>query len=500
MRTTIVFMLLFWTTLTGAVMAADQPTHDETWMSVRLGGRQIGHLLIEHERDADHIVTTQTLSIVLNRNGKSIPVGTQSRSIESLEGEPLGFSASMQLSNVASTVDGSRDSDRHFRIDSQVGGSHQSRAMAWPDGALLADGLRRAMLAHAGKPGDRYALRIFDPASQLANVVQIEVVGDEHVSLPGGEEVLNHQRQTLHTPRGDQLIDLWLAADGSVRKGVLSMFGRQIDMQACDRACALAPVRDLDMFRAAMVLSPRPLPGNMRTGFMRYRIRVHGDVAQPFVETDEQKVTALGHGQWQVDVCVAQRGIQAPPTAADREANLWVQSNEPAVRELSALAVGNAQDDHEKMRLLRSFVSDYITEHGLDVGYASALEVVDNRQGDCTEYAILLTALARAQGIPARMVTGMVYADRYAGSSHLFLPHAWTQAWVDDRWQSYDAALRHFDNTHIALDTGDGEPWHFFGAAQVFAALSMEDARAYWELMTPPPPAPPGPPVTGGGR
>lgn len=489
--TALLLLVLLWCVSAWLPAQANVGTSDETWMSVRLAGRKIGHLLIEHERDSDRITTTQSLTILLNRNGKSIPMSSMTRSVETLGGEPLAFASRTSMSAIDSTVNGSRQADGSYKVVSNVGGMEQLSSIDWPQGSLMAEGLRRTMLAEAGHSGQRYQVRLFDQATQQAVPIQVDVLGYESIELPGSTETLNHQRQTLQTSRGLQTIDLWLDRDGLVRKGVLTMMGRQLEMLACDRSCALAPEQDLDMFRAAMIDSPRPLPVYMRDSFLRYRIHVTGDITQPLINTDEQHVLHLPGGDWQVDVGVAHPGGQAAPTDADRKPNLWVQSDAPAIRELAAIAVGNATGDQEKMRRMRVFVSNYITEHGLDVGYASALEVVGSRQGDCTEYAILLTALARSQGIPARMVTGMVYADRYAGSSRVFLPHAWVQAWVGGRWQSYDAALRRFDTTHIAIDSGDGDPWHFFNASNVFATLHIEDANAYWELFSTPPPAGP---------
>lgn len=491
--TALPLLVLLWCASAWMPAWASTGTTDETWMSVRLGGRKIGHLLIEHERDSGTVTTTQSLQIMLNRNGKSIPMSNMTRSVETLTGEPLGFASRTSMSAIDSTVDGTRQPDGSYKVVSNVGGASQQSSIDWPQGSVLAEGLRRTMLAQAGHTGRHYEVRVFDQATQQVVPIQIEVLGQEQVDLPGGVETLNHQRQTLASPKGIQVIDLWLDGEGLVRKGVLSMLGRQMEMLACDRSCALAPEQDLDMFRAAMVDSPRPLPSYLRDNFLRYEVHINGKVAQPLINTDEQHVTRLADGDWQVDVGPSRPGGQAPPTDADREANLWVQSDAPAIRELAALAVGNASSDLEKMRRLRQFVSNYITEHGLDIGYASALEVVGSRQGDCTEFAILLTALARAEGIPARMITGMVYADRYAGSSRVFLPHAWMQAWVNGRWQSYDAALRRFDNAHIAIDSGDGDPWHFFNATNVFATLRIQRVRPYWELFNPAPP--PGPSI-----
>lgn len=481
--------------------AADSaPATDTTWMSVMLGGRKIGHLKIDRETTPDTVTTTQTLSILLNRNGKSIPLSNMIRSVENTDGTPLGFASRTSMSSMDSTVDGQRQADGNFRVTITVGGATRYSYIAWPGQALLNDAQRKAMLAASRQPGLHYNLQMFDPASQQVMNVAMDVLGNEPVDLPGGTETLSHQRQRLHQERGDQILDLWLDSQGRARKGVISMLGRQLEMVACDQACAMAPEQDVDMFRAAMVDSPRPLTPNLRESFLRYRVTIQGNSTVPLINTDEQRVVHLGGRQWQIDIGNAYRGGETPPQPDDLHANAWLQSDAPAIRELAAQAVGNAVDDRQKMRRLRSFVSHYITQHGLDVGYASALEVVDTRQGDCTEYAVLLAAMARAEGIPARVVTGMVYADRFASTSRVFVPHAWVQAWVSGRWQSYDAALRHFDSTHIALDTGDGDPWHFFAAANMFNTMQINEVLPSTEFMNSgPPPVSPSGPVGGGG-
>ena len=92
------------------------------------------------------------------------------------------------------------------------------------------------------------------------------------------------------------------------------------------------------------------------------------------------------------------------------------------------------------------------------LGYASAEEALRTRSGDCTEYAVLLAALARARNIPARVSYGLVYADRFSGKKDVFSPHAWVQAWTGTRWESYDAGIGEFDATHLALGIGRGDP------------------------------------------
>jgi hypothetical protein len=123
------------------------------------------------------------------------------------------------MSAMDSMVEGTRLPDGRFRVDITVGGATRQETMDWAAGALLADGQRLAMLDASRQPGRHFRLRMFDPASRQVLDVDTEVLGEETVQLPGGAERLSHQHQVLHQARGEQVLDLWLDAQGRVRKG-----------------------------------------------------------------------------------------------------------------------------------------------------------------------------------------------------------------------------------------------------------------------------------------
>ena len=82
----------------------------------------------------------------------------------------------------------------------------------------------------------------------------------------------------------------------------------------------------------------------------------------------------------------------------------------------------------------------------------------------------------RAAGIPTRVVNGMVYSRaRYHGVSNAFMPHSWTLAWADGRWQSFDMALDTFDSTHVALSIGNGDARSMSAAMQLASLLVWRD-------------------------
>ena len=86
--------------------------------------------------------------------------------------------------------------------------------------------------------------------------------------------------------------------------------------------------------------------------------------------------------------------------------------------------------------------------------FSNALETLNAGFGDCGEHAVLLGALLRAAGVPARIVLGLVYV----GPKKAYMYHAWVLAHADD-WVFADAALGAFPATEnyvplIIDDTG----------------------------------------------
>lgn len=73
-----------------------------------------------------------------------------------------------------------------------------------------------------------------------------------------------------------------------------------------------------------------------------------------------------------------------------------------------------------------------------DTGSASAKQAWLERKGDCTEHAALFVALARAAGLPARNVGGIVFiSDAQDG---MWGYHAWAEVWLGE-WVPVDTTV-----------------------------------------------------------
>lgn len=75
-------------------------------------------------------------------------------------------------------------------------------------------------------------------------------------------------------------------------------------------------------------------------------------------------------------------------------------------------------------------VFEFIDEHpGLRP--LTTTEILETKKGDCNEYAILFASLARAAGIPVKIVEGFRYVN------NIWIAHMWNEIWVGE-WIAVD--------------------------------------------------------------
>ena len=124
------------------------------------------------------------------------------------------------------------------------------------------------------------------------------------------------------------------------------------------------------------------------------------------------------------------------PSTEHRQATFVVDYHESPVdnlryqlqREYGSLpTVDNITEFVDKQIAVKTYL------HGFDV----ASQVAEKSEGDCTEHAVLLAALARAQDMPARLAFGIILVvDRKDVQA---FGHAWAEVYESERWRIADA-------------------------------------------------------------
>ena len=469
-------LLLFALCATLPLMSAQAraASRETEWMQVLLEGRKIGWSKHVRRETRDRVTTNEVLHVTLDRVGTAVRVETEQESVESTDGRPLGFMFKSSLSGRSTETRAEVEADG--RIVLKKGGEAGTAPTTWPQGALLAEGLRRLERARGLEPGTEYEALAFQPDMMVAVTSKVRVVGKESVGVMGREQLLTHVIERVELPGTAMEIQLWVDDEFRAQRIQLPLLGMTLELVACDERQARAPDQPPDVLEHTVVAAPRALAAPDLAGRLRYELVLPDEKDMPLLPgTGEQQVKELGGGRVEVTVAaLSDVDGRMPPAAADSQPTRWLQSGDEQLRKLASGAIAGASDDRARMLLLENFVRGYITRKNLRVGYASALETVRSREGDCTEHALLLAALGRSAGIPTRVVDGLAYTPSFGGRTNLFVPHAWAQAWVDGRWQSYDAALAGFDAGHIALNVGDGDPAGFYAGVSLLGRIKLE--------------------------
>jgi transglutaminase-like putative cysteine protease len=126
----------------------------------------------------------------------------------------------------------------------------------------------------------------------------------------------------------------------------------------------------------------------------------------------------------------------------------------PGIRELARETAGRSKGTYEAARKLSQAVHDRL-QKVYGASHDRASDVLAAGEGDCTEHTVLLVALARALGIPAREVHGLVYA-RYGDGQDALYWHAWAEIRSAGEWIALDPTFGQpvADATHVQLGTG----------------------------------------------
>ena len=138
----------------------------------------------------------------------------------------------------------------------------------------------------------------------------------------------------------------------------------------------------------------------------------------------------------------------------------YVDSDNAEIIKLSEQLRGT--DDYETAQNILNYVYKTIkarSETLVNATQLTASELLETPVGVCADKAILMTALLRADGIPARKISGLVLSvplKKVVDWSHPGGSHAWVEFYADGEWHFADPTWNIFDKsdtTHLSYGT-----------------------------------------------
>lgn len=217
----------------------------------------------------------------------------------------------------------------------------------------------------------------------------------------------------------------------------------------------------IDLFNLSRVPLPGPLPRTV-PATVTYRL---AGLPPAFRKPDGRQTFAPGPGgsalltvKARLPAAVDPRK-DTPRSAPSPDPELVspspvVDSDHPAVVKLAQEVAGDVPGRYAAALRLSEAVNRRL-EKAYGASQDRASDVLASGKGDCTEHSVLFVALARALGIPARQVHGLVYA-RYADAKDALYWHAWAEILSGGEWIAIDPTFGQpvADATHLALGIG----------------------------------------------
>ncbi|HTE55237.1 MAG TPA: transglutaminase-like domain-containing protein [Kofleriaceae bacterium] len=300
------------------------------------------------------------------------------------------------------------------------------------------------------RPGQRVVVADFDSAAERDKQTAIEVKEVRRERLSGVETDV--ALLTAQSAGEQSVTESRIAAGGVTLRASL---GKEIELRWEEKQLAQSDVVGFDIVADAVQVD-RPLgePSALR------ELHLVVGVAEHFRLRDapNQEITRRPDGK--LDVALFSRpGL--PVLAAERapalESDGTADAADPAVAAKAHALTAGATSREQAVARLVDWVFQNLAKN-LSSNLTTASQVLARRTGDCTEHALLFVALARAAGIPAREVSGLVYMG---DDLRRFGWHAWAEVDLGGRWVQVDPSWgEHVANaTHLTLGVGDDADW-----------------------------------------
>jgi hypothetical protein len=421
----------------------------ERWMGIYFRGAKIGyaHETIQEQEHGYSI--KEKIAMKLRVLGHSQQVDMTTECMADRKFNLRSFRFSLLTGSTQMKIDG-QVVGRKLALKVHSGGRVTDRTVSFDHIPFLANNLRPFMLQRGLEPDSRYRVSIFDPSTMSLNNVNVTVMGREKITSGGNDLLANRLRLSF---RGID-VNIWLDDEGSVLKEESPM-GLVLVREERRVAQRQGFGEEVDIIQAVVARSSIPIKDPRGVSLLRVKLK-RIPLFKYEMNDDRQKLIGktlqVAREEWPNSL-----SLPFPPSGKEVKEFLkpstLIQSDHPLIQRKAKEIVGPKEGTIDAIRVVSEWVYRYIDKKPT-LSLPSALEVLESRVGDCNEHAILLVALLRSLGVPARPCVGVIYFR------DAFYYHAWAEVWMG-RWVTVDPTLNQLpaDATHIKFVHGDIENW-----------------------------------------
>ena len=425
----------------GSVESSDE------WAGVYFQGRKIGYTHTSLKRTEDGYQFNHTIMLDMVMMGVAQRTRAQVNTVTDHAFNLQVFSLRITTGAVSFIAYGEVGPDNVMTFSVTSGGTTSEKRLKLNRAPVISAALKYSIMKDGLRPGRVYERAVFDPMTMSNRTATVEVLDREPVSAAGREYDCYRMRVTYM----GVTMTAWLDEQGRTVKEE-SPGGMVLVMEDREQALHGGWGEKLDMTEAAAIEVDAPFSSS---GLRSLTLRLK-DVELDGFELDGGRQSLQGNLVRIEHQEIGRKNSYTLPFDRDGfEAwlapSLLIQSDRAEFSRLVE-TVGGGENRALKLAFrLHDWAYKNIAKRPT-MGMPSALDVLASGQGDCNEHAVLLAALCRAAGIPARVAAGLVYLRGR------FYYHAWNELYLNE-WIAVDATLGQFpaDVTHVKFVEGDME-------------------------------------------
>ena len=454
----VITCLLAGCSLHSTIGTRDAEVVSERWILYRMDSLSVGwgHERMELEPgEPPHVETTLTSEMRVKRLGMEVVMRTEQRFVETLDGRPLSFFHRSRMSSrdivYRGTIAGGR-----LELVTVSAGREERTVRDWDSRALFPCAAQDIVRSLPLDGKDEVSVVQYLPGLNDFQKSRVRFLGNEETDLLSGREVLGKYVSTVAGIPMFETIE-WRNGSGEVMKSEMPFMNLTAYRTDSEKVVELMNTGTIDLIGQFLIRPDTEIPEPRNLAELLVRIEIPGaTVSGTSLEIPQdrrQEVTGREGDSVLLKlrrIPLTGEGVSSlpPDDGLSRylRSTAVIQSDHPRIVEAARDITEDASSPLQCARELNSWVHENITTKDYSVGFASAVEVLETRTGDCTEHSVLLVALARALGYPARVVVGMV------SDGSVFAFHMWAEVGIDG-WVPFDPALgeEEIDVTHIKL-------------------------------------------------
>jgi hypothetical protein len=428
----------------------------ETWQAYYINGRHVGysHVNVALQSDSPDSLVSVTIEdqLAIRRGPSTVVQRLDQTSLETRDGELVSFNAELRVGPALTRYSGSVD-DGTLTVTTIRGTKKSNQSLPWQSSFRGPAGLQQSLLASPIDRGQQRRLQALVPIRFDVATFEFDCRHLASIAMPDGTIHQTREIEVAMKMENSPPINtvLWADENGKVIKTLTPA----LDLSAFDstrEAATEGIVASDDILTATAIEVDGTLEKPQETKTATFRITPRTGAKDPgdasaFAAHPGQWVQKRESGAYEIFVSRGADSVppvdyQSPnltPTNQDSRSGPLVDSGHTLVKQLADTAIAKKNEQARLALELTRSTHSLIRNKNYTKGFVPASEVARSGEGDCTAHAVLLTAMLRARGIPARVAIGLVYVP--AEPKPRMAYHMWTIAYINDQWLHFDATL-----------------------------------------------------------